>query len=127
MAHWTQQITEAYRMMLEAKEAPAHHKDPHYMAMVQHNAKMHELVGGGGKVTKEHIDAAKSIIGAAQEAGHTSFSHRGLDGEHAGKIGFNVMRERDHHAGNPDFGSEEPYPAFEPVTHRTHSSWFDKS
>ena len=121
MAHWTQQITEAYRMMLEAKEAPAHHEDPHYMAILQHNAKMHEFVGGGGEVTKEHIDAAKQIISAAHESGHSGFKHGGYSGLDAGNIGV-WHSDYPIHSGNP--GEPEHY--FEPITHRTHSSWFDK-
>ena len=117
MAHWTQQITEAYRMMLEAKEAPAHHEDPHYMAMVQHNAKMHELVGGGGKVTKEHIDAAEKIISAAHESGHSDFEHGGRYGTNAGKIGFMVLGEPDIHPGNPGMDYTPEY--FKPISHST--------
>jgi hypothetical protein len=119
MAHWTKQITEAYRMMLEAKEAPAHHKDPHYLAMVQHNAKMHELVGGGGKVTKEHIATAEKIISAAHEAGHSDFQHGGSYGTNAGKIGFMVMGQHNIHSGNPGYDMDDTSDYFKPVDHST--------
>ena len=122
MAHWTQQIREAYRMMLEAKEAPAHHEDPHYMAMVQHNAKMHELVGGGGEVTKEHIDAAEKIISAAHESGHHRVNQGGYSGEDAGKIG--VWRSvYPLHSGNP--GELEHY--FDEITHSTSARYWNST
>jgi len=111
MTHWTQQITEAYRMMLEAKEAPTYHKDPQYADIIQHNAKMHAHLGGGGKATEEHIDAAQQIVTAA----HASGNHHGLGVDKQGRIG-GVHREIDNLPGNHQFPDRVD---IYPITHNS--------
>jgi hypothetical protein len=111
MTNWTQQIREAYRTMLEAKEAPTYHKDPHYADIIQHNAKMHAHLGGGGETTKEHINAAQQIVTAA----HASGNHHGLGVDHEnGKIG-GVFIEYDNLPGNVRHDIVD----IEPITHKS--------
>jgi hypothetical protein len=104
-----QTILEAQRKT----EDVTHHENPHFLDIVQHNAKMHAFVGGGGEVTREHIDQAQKIIAAAEKAGHV-----GLDYSRDGKIGWIGWTPTDYFSANP----EEPREIFTPITPRTTAS-----
>ena len=95
------------------EESQPHHENPHFIDIVQHNAKMHAFVGGGGEVTREHIDQAQKIIAAAEKAGHV-----GLDYTRDGKIGWIGWTPTDYFSANP----EEPSEIFTPITPFTRAS-----
>jgi hypothetical protein len=99
------------------EESQPHHENPHFLDIVQHNAKMHALVGGGGEVTKEHIAQAQKIISAAEKAGHVGLTADRY-GQDAGKIGWVGMTPTDYFSANP----EEPREIFTPITPRTTAS-----
>lgn len=92
-------VADSYKQMVEAREQrpekpkPPLHDDPHFAAIIKHNANMSGFVGGGGKPTEEHFKAAEAIIRAAK-------THTGLGIDKNGIIGAR-HREIDDVPGRP--------------------------
>ena len=46
------------------------HKDPHLAKIVDHNARVTGHLGGGNRVSLDHIKAGRELVDAAKAAGH---------------------------------------------------------